>query len=50
MRAMSKDTTTIRVHGDTKERLEKHGNMNETFDELLNRILNEWEGENCDGR
>lgn len=42
---MPKDTTTIRVHRDTKERLEKHGHMNESFDELLNRILDSLEGE-----
>ena len=31
--------TTIRVKRSTKERLMKHGRMGETFDQLLNRIL-----------
>ncbi|KXA90926.1 hypothetical protein AKJ64_05110 [candidate division MSBL1 archaeon SCGC-AAA259E17] len=48
-RAMPEDTTTIRVRRDTKERLEKHGRMNESFDELLNRILDELEGNKLEG-
>lgn len=36
-------TTTIRVKEKTKERLESHGKMNESFDDLINRILNELE-------
>lgn len=39
------DVTSIRVRRETKERLEKHGRMNESFDELINRILDEVENE-----
>jgi hypothetical protein len=35
--------TTITLRESTKERLQKHGNMGESFDELLNRILDQIE-------
>lgn len=37
------EITTIRVKKSTKKRMEKHGRMGETFDQLLNRILDEFE-------
>jgi len=36
-------TTTIRVRKTTKKRLESHGRMNESFDDLINRVLDELE-------
>lgn len=36
----------IKIHKDTHERLKSHGNMGESFDELINRILDDWEEEN----
>lgn len=33
------ETTTIRVTQKTKERLEKKGSFGESFDDLLNRLL-----------
>lgn len=40
---MPKETTVIRISTETKERLLKLGRMHETFDQLINRILDEWE-------
>lgn len=40
---MTEETTTIRIKMKTKKRLEAHGRMDESFDELINRILSEWE-------
>lgn len=37
------DYKNIKVHQDTHERLQSHGNMGETFDDLINRILDDWE-------
>lgn len=34
---------TIKVHEDTHERLQQHGDMGESFDDLINRILDDWE-------
>lgn len=33
----------IKIHEDTHERLQSHGNMDESFDDLINRILDDWE-------
>jgi hypothetical protein len=35
------EETSITCHRDTKERLERYGNKGETWDELLNRIMDE---------
>lgn len=32
--------STIKINQETKEKLEKFGNMNDTYDSLLERILN----------
>lgn len=37
------DYKNIKVHEDTHERLKSHGNMGESFDDLINRILDDWE-------
>lgn len=39
----NEDYKSIKVYESTHERLQKHGNMNESFDELINRILDEFE-------
>jgi hypothetical protein len=33
----------IKIHEDTHERLQSHGNMDESFNDLINRILDDWE-------
>lgn len=35
------DVTSIRVYRDTKERIESQGRMSESFDDVLNRLLDE---------
>jgi hypothetical protein len=35
----------IKLHKETYERLKQHGDMDESFDDLINRILNDWEEE-----
>lgn len=35
-------TTTIRVKEQTKRRLESLGTMGDTFDSLINRMIDEW--------
>ncbi len=35
--------TTIQVENTTRDRLKKHGRMDENYDQLLNRILDERE-------
>ena len=37
------DYKNIKIHEDTHERLKSHGNMGESFDDLINRILDDWE-------
>lgn len=37
------DYKNIKIHEDTHERLQSHGNMGESFDDLINRILDDWE-------
>jgi len=39
------DYKNIKIHEDTHERLKSHGNMGESFDDLINRILDDWEEE-----
>lgn len=39
------DYKNIKIHKDTHERLKSHGNMGESFDDLINRILDDWEEE-----
>jgi len=39
----------IKIHKDTHERLKSHGNMGESFDDLINRILDDWEEEESEG-
>lgn len=41
---MADSHTTIRVANETKTRLRKHGNKDESYDELVNRILDDFEG------
>jgi len=38
---MADDFTTIRISKDTKKRLEKHGRMNMSYDEVLQSVLDE---------
>jgi hypothetical protein len=40
--AESPITTTIRVKEQTKRRLESLGTMGDTFDSLINRMIDEW--------
>jgi hypothetical protein len=37
------DYKNIRVREETHERLQNHGNMDESFDDLITRILDDWE-------
>ncbi|WP_152417891.1 DUF7557 family protein [Haloferax mucosum] len=37
------DYKNIKIHEGTHERLKSHGNMGESFDDLINRILDDWE-------
>lgn len=37
------DYKNIKIHEETHERLQSHGNMGESFDDLINRILDDWE-------
>lgn len=37
------DYKNIKIHEETHERLKSHGNMGESFDDLINRILDDWE-------
>ncbi len=37
------EATTLRVKRATKARLQAHGQMSESFDDLLNRVLDEYE-------
>lgn len=39
------DYKNIKIHEDTHKRLKSHGNMGESFDDLINRILDDWEEE-----
>lgn len=34
---------SIKVYESTYNRLQKHGNMSESFDDLINRILDDYE-------
>ena len=43
------DYKNIKIHEDTHERLTSHGNMGESFDDLINRILDDWEEEESEG-
>ena len=43
------DYKNIKIHKDTHERLKSHGNMGESFDDLINRILDDWEEEGSEG-
>lgn len=36
---MANDFTTIRISKDTKQRLEEHGRMNMSYDEVLQSVL-----------
>jgi hypothetical protein len=40
------DYKNIKLHQDTYDRLKQHGNMDESFDDLINRILDDWEQNN----
>jgi predicted transcriptional regulator len=33
------ETTTVRVSDETKERLDKAGNKGDTYDDIINRLL-----------
>lgn len=37
------DYKTVKLHEDTHERLQQHGRMDESFNDLINRILDDWE-------
>ena len=37
------DYKNIKIHEGTHERLKSHGDMGESFDDLINRILDDWE-------
>ena len=37
--------TTITLEVETKKRLQKYGKMGESYDQLINRILDECKGE-----
>lgn len=39
------DITTIRVHEDTRDRLKRYGWMDETYDDLLNRLMDAYDTE-----
>lgn len=41
---MQNEITTIRVSKETHLRIQKHGSMTESMDDLLNRILDKFEG------
>lgn len=43
------DYKNIKIHEGTHERLKSHGNMGESFDDLINRILDDWEEEGESG-
>ena len=38
------DRTSIQIEKATKERLQSHGKMGDSFDSLINRILDQIEG------
>jgi len=40
---MADNHTTIRVTNETKTRLKKHGKKDESYDELVSRILDDFE-------
>jgi hypothetical protein len=40
---MTKEPTHIRIFKDTKKRLDKRGNKNDSYDDIIQRILNEVE-------
>lgn len=42
------DYKNIKLHLETYERLKEHGNMDESFDDLINRILDDWEPEHAE--
>ena len=42
------DYKNIKIHEGTHERLKSHGNMGESFDDLINRILDDWEDQQED--
>jgi hypothetical protein len=42
------DYKNIKIHKETHERLQSHGNMGESFDDLINRILDDWEEQETD--
>lgn len=44
MISMQQKMTTIRVSNETRDRLSKHGNITDNFDEVINRILDKYEG------
>jgi len=39
----------IKIYEETHARLRSHGNMGESFDDLINRILDDWEKEQGKG-
>jgi len=39
------DYKNIKIHEDTHKRLKQHGKMDESFNDLINRILDDWEQE-----
>lgn len=43
------DYKNIKIRKSTHERLQKHGNMDESFDDLINRILDDWEDQESEG-
>ena len=40
---------SIKVYESTYDRLQRHGNMNESFDDLINRILETYEADRDSG-
>lgn len=39
----------IKIYEETHERLRSHGKMSESFDDLINRILDDWEEQQGEG-
>jgi hypothetical protein len=39
----TKDIETIQIWKNTRQRLDRLGSMNETYDDFINRILDHWE-------
>jgi len=41
---MQNEMTSIRVSKETRDRLSKHGHITDNFDDVINKILDKFEG------